>query len=158
MEPSANCGGRCDKYEWEQGDSDVTVRIVLPAGTRARDCFVETTSSHISAGLKEGRKIFLSGPLFSQILSEDTTWSIETPSSKSSDPNPLLVITLWKANASGHEEWWTHVVPGEAVIDLAGLKPPPKSIHDLDPGAQATIAKMMHEQEQQHATTHGVPR
>jgi hypothetical protein len=46
----ADYGGKTDKYNWTQGEEDVTITVPLPAGTRGRDiqCVIKPDSLKLS--------------------------------------------------------------------------------------------------------------
>ena len=138
--PTENCGCEYPElgYSWEQGESDVTVTVPIPKGTKAKLCEVKLGNTTLSVGLK-GQAPILSGNLFSRIKEEDSMWSIED--------GERLVVHMEKANLN-HEEWWHCVIAGHPKINMKTLKPPPKNFNTMDDGAQATIQKMMFDQHQ----------
>eukprot|EP01059_Diplonema_ambulator_P004125 TRINITY_DN13827_c0_g1_i1.p1 TRINITY_DN13827_c0_g1~~TRINITY_DN13827_c0_g1_i1.p1 ORF type:complete len:191 (+),score=36.14 TRINITY_DN13827_c0_g1_i1:55-627(+) len=138
--PNDDCG--CDYpelgYSWIQGESDVTVTVPVPSGTKGKMVVVDIGCTKLKVGLK-GKEPVIDGELFARVKQEDCMWSIE-------DGNKL-VITLEKANLK-YEEWWEYVIKGHPAINMKKLKPPPKKLQTLDEGAQATIEKMMFDQHQ----------
>eukprot|EP01064_Diplonema_japonicum_P005126 TRINITY_DN13437_c0_g4_i1.p1 TRINITY_DN13437_c0_g4~~TRINITY_DN13437_c0_g4_i1.p1 ORF type:complete len:190 (+),score=60.64 TRINITY_DN13437_c0_g4_i1:53-622(+) len=140
VSPNDECG--CDYeelgYSWVQGESDVTVTIPVPKGTKGKFVEVVFGVSKLKAGLK-GKPAVVEGDLYSSVKQEDCLWSIVD--------GDKLVLSLEKANIK-HEEWWDCVVKGHPTIDMKKLKPPPKQLQTLDDGAQATIEKMMYDQQQ----------
>ena len=132
------CGGDYEQYSFTQNDTDVIVSIPLPPGSGSKNVAVTLATGALSAGLR-GKVPVLAGTLFKPIKAAESTWSIEE--------KKTLVITLAKSNLQ-YEEWWPHVVLGETQIDLKTLKPPSKHIREFDGATQATVAKMMFDQEQ----------
>ena len=133
-----NCGGDYSSYCFTQTDSEVVISVPLPEGTATRTIVVIIGADSLTIGLK-GQSPILNGRLYMPIKASESTWSIED--------KHFLVVTLIKQNIRC-EEWWPHVIVTEPQIDMKTLRPPSKHIRDLDSGAQATIAKMMFDQEQ----------
>ncbi|KAJ9457751.1 Protein BOBBER 1 [Diplonema papillatum] len=138
--PSETCGCTYEDlgYSWAQDESDVTVTVPIPAGTRGKMLDVQIGTTTLKAGLK-GKPPVIDGTMFSRVKEEDSTWSIED--------SDKLVLHLEKANLK-YEEWWDCVVTNHPKINMKKLKPPPKKLHSLEEGAQATIEKMMFDQHQ----------
>lgn len=133
-----NCGGDYETYSFTQNDSEVVVTIPLAKGTSAKSLAVQFSTNLIAAGLK-GQPPILAGEFFKPIKASESSWLVEE--------KQFLVITLIKSNIQ-YEEWWPHVVKAAKQIDMKGLKPPSKHIRDLDDSTQATVAKMMFDQDQ----------
>ena len=134
-----DCGYDFGKYSWNQGDTEVNIKVPLPENTTSKMLAVQIDTNFLSIGFKNGGDIILKGKLFKPIKAEDSTWCIED--------KKLLVVTLYKSNRQ-FEEWWPHVVDGEPQCDFKTLKPPSKHMRELDQGAQAQIQKMMFDQDQ----------
>ena len=62
-------------YKWSQDSEDVTVKFVLPDGTKKDDIACNVTAD--SVDLQIGKKILLSGPLYAKVNSEESTWTVE---------------------------------------------------------------------------------
>ena len=62
-------------YKWSQDSEDVTVKFVLPDGTKKDDIACNVTAD--SLDLQIGKEILLSGPLFAKVNSEESTWTVE---------------------------------------------------------------------------------
>lgn len=133
-----HCGGDYGAYSFTQSDSDVTVFVPVPVGTASKQVQVELSTSRVSISLR-GQTPVLAGELYKPIKASDSTWSLED--------KKLIVISLAKSNLK-FEEWWPHVVTTERQIDMRTLKPPSKHLRELDDGTQATVAKMMFDQNQ----------
>ena len=132
------CGGQYDEYSFSQTDSELIVVVPLPQGTTSKALDVRIATNSLLISLK-GAKPILEGPLFKPIKASESSWLIEE--------RKTLVLTLTKANLQ-YEEWWPHVVTSARQIDMKMLKPPSKHVRDLDSAAQATVAKMMFDQDQ----------
>ena len=61
-------------YKWSQDSEDVTVKFILPDGTK-KDIACNVTAD--SVDLQIGKEILLSGPLFAKVNSEESTWTVE---------------------------------------------------------------------------------
>ncbi|GET90658.1 nuclear movement protein, putative [Leishmania tarentolae] len=132
------CGGDYTLYSFGQSEKEVTVTVPLAPGTRGKSLHVDIKVSHLQIEVP-GKGTILAGELYKPINVDDSTWCIQD--------GKELVVVLTKTNIQ-YEEWWPHVVIGERQVDLKTLKPPSIRFSDLDSGAQATVAKMMHEQHQ----------
>lgn len=133
------CGGDYPLYSFGQTDKEVTVTIPVPPGTRAKSVRVETKAKHLHVEIPS-RGVVLDGELYKPVNVDESTWCMQD--------GKELVIVLTKTNMQ-YEEWWPLVILGERQIDMKTLKPPSMRFSELDEGAQATVAKMMHEQRQQ---------
>jgi hypothetical protein len=132
------CGGNYERYSFTQNDTEIVVSIPIPEGTKSKLIDVKIGTNSLFAGLS-GQPPVLSGTLFKPIKASESLWSIEE--------RKALVITLAKANLQ-YEEWWPHVILTETQIDMKTLKPPSKHIREFDSATQATVSKMMFDQEQ----------
>ncbi|KAG5473059.1 hypothetical protein CUR178_02975 [Leishmania enriettii] len=135
------CGGNYTLYKFGQTEKEVTITVPLAPGTRAKSLRVDIKVRHLRIEVP-GKGIILAGELYKPINVDGSTWCIQD--------GKELVVVLTKTNMQ-YEEWWPHVVAGERQIDLKTLRPPSIRFSDLDGGAQATVAKMMHEQHQKRA-------
>jgi hypothetical protein len=136
---NAGCGCDHETYSWTQDEKEVVVRVSLPAGTTSKQVAVTIGAKSLSVGIKSQAAPILHGELFKTILASDSLWCIEDKT--------ILLVTLFKANIE-YEEWWPHVCAGELQLDMKQLKPPSKNLRDLDDSAQATVHKMMFDQQQ----------
>ncbi|KAG5498579.1 hypothetical protein JKF63_02865 [Porcisia hertigi] len=132
------CGGDYTMYRFGQNEKEVTITVPLPPGTGPKSLRVDIAAKHLQIEIPVKGTI-LAGELYKPINVDDSTWCIQDGKD--------LVVVLTKTNVQ-YEEWWPHVVASERQIDLKTLKPPSIRFSDLDDGAQATVAKMMHEQQQ----------
>lgn len=140
LRPSnANCGVDYDTYSYSQTENEVVVTFPLPPGTTSKQIDVKISTTQLSCGIKGKEEKLLQGQLFKPIKAEESMWTVEE--------KKFLVVTLTKTNMQ-YEEWWPHVVTSEPQMDIKTLVPPSKHIRDLDQGAQATVAKMMYDQNQ----------
>lgn len=158
------CGVDYPTYSFTQIEGEVVVLFPLPAGVTSKQLDITIATHHLSVGYKNGKPpasavesgaapadgIMLRGSLYKPIKAEASMWTIETRKKAGGgggDEMKFLVVTLTKTNMQ-YEEWWPHVVTAERQMDIKTLVPPAKHIRDLDQGAQATVAKMMFDQEQ----------
>ncbi|XQJ28923.1 nuclear movement protein, putative [Leishmania guyanensis] len=132
------CGGDYTLYTFGQSEKEVTITVPLAPGTRGKSLCVDIKPKYLQIEVPSKGTI-LAGELYKPISVHDSTWCIQD--------GRELVVVLAKTNIQ-YEEWWPHVVTGERQIDFKTLKPPSIRFSDLDSGAQATVAKMMHEQHQ----------
>jgi len=133
------CGCDYGPYSFEQNDAEVTVIFPLPPNTTSKALDVRIATSTLFVCLKGQPVPLLQGQLFKPIKAAESLWSIEE--------RKRLIVTLTKGNVQ-YEEWWPHVVIGERQIDMKTLKPPTKHIREFDDATQATVAKMMFDQNQ----------
>eukprot|EP00906_Rhabdomonas_costata_P009220 RCo013067 len=88
-------------YSWTQDADEISVRIPLPPGTKAKQLAVEITRSHISAGLK-GQTPTLSGAPYKPVKADGSTWSVN---------DGCLNITLSKVNpTTSATDFWARVL------------------------------------------------
>lgn len=92
-------------YEWKQSRNEVFVRFQVASGTRGRDIRVDTTLNSICAGPKTGAPV-LNGKLSSNIIADDTLWTLNDESQ--------VEIVLVKAK---HHESWKSVLEGQDEVD-----------------------------------------
>ena len=135
---SEQCGADMGHYSWSQTDSEVVVTIPLAPNTATKSLCVLINTNELSIGIK-GQPPILCGTFFKPIRADESLWCVEE--------KKRLVATLFKSNLK-YEEWWPHVCLQERQVDMKTLKPPSKHIRDLDGGAQATVSKMMFDQDQ----------
>lgn len=133
-----SCGGDHPTYRWIQNDNEATIYFPVPLGTTPKNVDVRISTNSLHVGLKNAPPI-LAGKLYKPIKAEESMWSLEE--------RKTIVVVLTKSNLK-YEEWWPHICEGEPQIDMKTLRPPSKNLRDLDEGAQATVAKMMYDQEQ----------
>ena len=133
---NAGCGGDFEQYSWTQDDHEVVVRVPMPEGATSKQVKVKFQPNQLSIAIGADAPV-LDGPLFKTIVVDDATWSVED--------KKTVVVTLFKV---GGDDWWPHVCTTERQIDMKTLRPPSKHMRDLDDGAQATIQKMMFDQQQ----------
>jgi len=134
-------GGRTDKYVWTQTLSELTVRMPLPAGTRAKNLNVTLTPKKIIAKLKDGTEL-LNGEFCEEIETDDSTWTVEEERGSSS---PLFVLYIRKMHQMG---WWNCVLKGHPTIDTTKIQPEPSKLSDLDAETRGVVEKMMFDQRQ----------
>eukprot|EP00760_Papus_ankaliazontas_P013321 PhM_4_TR15690/c2_g3_i1/m.54438 len=139
VEPNEECGADMGTYVWTQADEEVVVRIPMPSGATSKQVDVVITPTTLKIGFKGQPGPVLCGKLYKPVKDSESMWMIEEKTT--------LVVNLQKSNLK-YEEWWPHVVEGERQIDMQKFKPPSKHMRDLDAEAQATIQKMMFDQEQ----------
>lgn len=95
-------------YKWSQDSEDVTVKFVLPDGTKKDDIACNVTAD--SVDLQIGKEILLSGPLYAKVNPEESTWTVEE--------NSLELILVKQVQ----EHHWSSVVQGDdrGVYELVG--------------------------------------
>lgn len=135
--PNSGNGGTGPNYTWTQTLKDVTVSMDVAEGTRGRDLAVEIKKQQIKVVMKKTNESILEGPLFKEIVVDDSFWSIED--------QKHLVITLQKSNGM---EWWAKVIEGHPEIDTQKVEPEAAKLSDLDSDTRATVEKMMYDQRQ----------
>ena len=69
-----------DGRSWVQSLQDVTYTIPVPANTKARDCTVTITKTHLKVGLKsQAPDLIIDMDLHKEIQTEDSFWNISKP-------------------------------------------------------------------------------
>eukprot|EP00656_Telonema_subtile_P006986 TRINITY_DN1325_c0_g1_i1.p1 TRINITY_DN1325_c0_g1~~TRINITY_DN1325_c0_g1_i1.p1 ORF type:complete len:312 (-),score=107.19 TRINITY_DN1325_c0_g1_i1:340-1275(-) len=89
------------EHTWTQDDSELEVRVLCPANTKAKDikCTIKSASIEVKVATLE--EVALQGALAEAVDSDDTNWSIE-----SAGEHRMLVITMAKANGGT----WTQLM------------------------------------------------
>jgi hypothetical protein len=131
-------GGKTDRYVWEQTESELTVIVPVPQGTRGKDMNVKIQADHLLVAMK-GQTPIIDGKLHQKLLVEGQSyWQIE-------DSNKLVLYAV-KADKKG--KWWSCVIEGDDAIDTTKIIPDPGHIKDLDQETRAAVEKMMFDQRQ----------
>lgn len=77
------------------------------------------------------------------ILLDESTWTLESKSSSSSEKE--IAIHLDKANKM---TWWPHVITSAPKIDTSKIVPENSKLSDLDGETRGMVEKMMYDQKQ----------
>lgn len=96
-------------YTWKQTLEEVTISIVLPAGTRGKDVVCKIDNKHLL--VKVNATTVLDGELSQPVKASECTWSIED--------RKLLVIVLQKLKR--HDSWPSLIV-GQQDVDAVTLE------------------------------------
>lgn len=130
-------GGVGDKYHWQQSLHELTIYFQFPEGTKMADIDCKIKSTRICVGLK-GEKPLMEGifPEKFRVKSSESFWSFEAETS-------VLTVSLDKTQ----ETWWDSVIEGEPEIDTQQVDST-RAVEDYDEQTQATIRKIMFDQDQ----------
>lgn len=75
-DPHFGLGYTTQDYNWTQTDSEVVMRVALPAGVTKRDIYCIITRQELVVGLTDGTTFFR-GELFATVDTEGSTWTME---------------------------------------------------------------------------------
>lgn len=124
-------------YTWEQTLEDVTVSLIVPAGTPGKMVNCKITKTHLVVGIK-GQTPIIDGDLSEQIKASDSAWSIVDVK----DGREIQVNLIKKEGM----HWWKNVIVGDPEIDTSKIEPESSKLSDLDPETRQTVEKMMYDQ------------
>ncbi|WVF70627.1 hypothetical protein IAT40_005420 [Kwoniella sp. CBS 6097] len=127
-------------YKWTQDLNTVTVTLPLPKGTRGKDLNVVMGSRKLKVRLKSSSEVLLEGELFEDIISDDSSWTID-------DSNLSIELEKLSAHIASHR-WWPHVLTHHPKIDTTKIQPENSKLSDLDGETRAMVEKMMHDNKQ----------
>jgi len=122
-------GGDAGKYWWGQNEGEVILKYRAPDGTKSRDVKLTTTSTRIK--LVVGTDVVCDGPLFANIISDDTIFEV-TDLAESLGGGRLVTVTLVKAKRTSASKHWSCAVRGEGVIDTKAFGPPVVTVNPFD--------------------------
>ena len=125
-------GGKAEKYTWGQGDTEVTVKVRCPAGTKSKQVSLKATSKNLKLSVC-GESI-CDGALNAPIVADETTFSLEDDKADQAGGR-LLTVTMTKLHATKAREHWPCVIKGEAVIDTSSFGTPIVTVNPNDPEA-----------------------
>ena len=75
--PNAGNGYTYDNgHTWVQTLQDVTYTVPLPRGTKAKDCMVSITKTHLKVSLKGSDTFIIDEDLHKEVMTEDSFWNI----------------------------------------------------------------------------------
>mmetsp|Transcript_23846 Transcript_23846/g.39426 ORF Transcript_23846/g.39426 Transcript_23846/m.39426 type:complete len:360 (+) Transcript_23846:51-1130(+) len=110
-------GGGCGpNYKWTQassGKGELTLKVPLPPGTRARQISVKVKRAHIEI-LLDGHALIV-GALFGSVQADETEWEV-------SEQKELQVTLFKDKEGSLPIDFWPCVVLGHPEIEVSGLK------------------------------------
>mmetsp|Transcript_15572 Transcript_15572/g.20485 ORF Transcript_15572/g.20485 Transcript_15572/m.20485 type:complete len:206 (+) Transcript_15572:457-1074(+) len=137
--PSGN-GGFGKNYEWHQTLSDLTVFAKLRKETPSKEIACRIQPRHLSIGIK-GESPIIEGEI-------PESWSVNPTESfwTWEKDKGILTVSLDKKE----ETWWPSVVVGEPEIDTQ-LVDSTRHISEYDDKTQATIRKIVHDQNQKRS-------
>jgi hypothetical protein len=125
-------------YKWTQTLTEADVTIPIAGNLKSRDLIVELKKAHLKVSIK-GQDPFIDGDTPHQILTDDSTWTLETTKA-----GKEISIHLQKAPGSN---WWAHIVTNAPKIDTTKIKPENSKLSDLDGETRSMVEKMMYDQE-----------
>ncbi|XP_062508121.1 nudC domain-containing protein 3-like isoform X2 [Corticium candelabrum] len=138
-------GSVTDNYIWSQSLTDVDIKVLVPAGTRAKDVTVNISNQHLRVALKkphekkslsgkEWPQVFIDGRLPYKVKANESMWNMD---------GSTLQVSLEKCE----ERMWKYVIEGETEIDTSTLDAS-KDISEFDNDAQAAFRKVVYDHHQ----------
>ena len=132
-------------YTWEQTLEDVTVTLIVPAGTPGKMINCKIQKDHLTVGIK-GQPPVIDGKLSEPVKAGDSSWAIVDVK----DGREVQVVLVKKEGM----HWWKNVIVGDPEIDVTKIEPEQSKLSDLDPETRQTVEKMMYDQK---AKAQGLP-
>ena len=127
-------GDVCDKYNWSQGVSDVTIQFPLPEAVSKKMLDISMSVNHLKITIKSKEpKVLIDDDFCEKIKPDDSNWTLEDGQS--------LVFYLEKAG----EVIWKSAFKGGKEIDTKKVDNS-KHIDEFDNETQAALNKIMYEQ------------
>ena len=127
-------GDVCDKYNWSQGVSDVTIQFPLPEAVSKKMLDISMSVNHLKITIKSKElKVLIDDDFCEKIKPDDSNWTLEDGQS--------LVFYLEKAG----EVIWKSAFKGGKEIDTKKVDNS-KRIDEFDNETQAALNKIMYEQ------------
>jgi hypothetical protein len=124
-------------YTWEQTLSDVTVSLIVPAGTPGKMVNVQIKNDHLIVGIK-GETPIIDGTLSELCKPGDSSWTIVDVKD-----GREIQVSLTKKDGM---HWWKNVIVGHPEIDVSKIEPEQSKLSDLDAETRQTVEKMMYDQ------------
>nr|XP_019049537.1 nuclear movement protein nudC [Kwoniella bestiolae CBS 10118]OCF28467.1 nuclear movement protein nudC [Kwoniella bestiolae CBS 10118] len=124
-------------YQWTQDLQTVTVSVPLPKGTKGKDVNVVMGKKKLKAQLKSSNEPILEGELFNDIISDESSWTID----------PSFPLLKYSAHIASHQ-WWPHVLTHHPKIDTTKIVPENSKLEDLDGETRTMVEKMMFDNRQ----------
>jgi len=110
-------GGTAEGYTWGQSDSEVTLTVPAPAGTRSREVAFVATSRSLRLAVRG--VLVVEGRLHAAILSDESTFALEDAAAGSAEGGRCVIVTLAKAAKTAGKGHWPRVVEGGPAIDVS---------------------------------------
>lgn len=115
-------GGVTERYVWSQTKSEVTLNVVVPAGTRARDVRVRVDRDFVGVALA-GSDFALEGTLAHAVAvdedPDEIDWELRQPDGAA--VGRWLRLTLAKQCPAGVVIWWDRVFAGDEPVDISAF-------------------------------------
>ncbi|WWD09671.1 hypothetical protein V865_007799 [Kwoniella europaea PYCC6329] len=127
-------------YQWTQDLSTVTVTVPLPKGTKGKDINVVMGKKKLKVQLKTSNEPILEGELFNDIISDESSWTID-------DGTLNIELEKLSAHIQSHQ-WWPHVLTHHPKIDTTKIVPENSKLEDLDSETRGMVEKMMFDNRQ----------
>jgi hypothetical protein len=134
MLDESDVGATLDKYSWTQTDSEVTIKVKVPAGTKSKAISLDVSSKKLK--LKVLGDTILDGELHRNVAADDCTFTLEDH-----DDGRLVVVILEKLQKTSSNGHWKCVCIGEPEINT-NFGP---AIMTADPNDPNAIARMLQE-------------
>ncbi|WVQ61924.1 uncharacterized protein L199_000057 [Kwoniella botswanensis] len=127
-------------YQWTQDLSTVTVTVPLPQGTKGKDVIVVMGKKKLKVQLKTSNEPILEGELFNDIISDESSWTID-------DGTLNIELEKLSAHIQSHQ-WWPHALTHHPKIDTTKIVPENSKLEDLDSETRGMVEKMMFDNRQ----------
>ena len=127
LKSADDMGGKAATYWWGQTDNEVTIKCHVASSIKSKAVKLTTTSTSVKL-IVDGATI-CNGPLLRQIISDESTWSLEDVDSETR----LLTVTMQKATPTRGQDHWTCAIKGEAKISKDNFGIATTTVNPNDP-------------------------
>jgi hypothetical protein len=124
-------------YTWEQTLEDVTVSLIVAAGTPGKMVNCQIKKDHLTLGVK-GETPVIDGQLSELVKPADCSWTIVDVKG-----GREIQVSLVKKEGM---HWWKNVIVGHPEVDVTKIEPEQSKLSDLDAETRQTVEKMMYDQ------------
>ena len=128
----ADMGADCGKYAWGQSETEVSVRVKVPAGTKAKAVKFDVGTAKLKLAVL-GETV-LDGALFKPVVPDDCTFTMEDEGE-----GRVVLVTLVKAEKTSASKHWACVCEGEPTIDTSKFGPAIMTADPTDPASLSAI-------------------
>ena len=141
MRTDDELGGADDKYTWGQNESEITIKVKVPAGTKGKEVSFHATSVRLKLVVRG--ELIVDGALHAPVLGDDSTYVVEDDPEETASGGRLVVVTLAKRDKTGGHTHWPCVVAGAPRIDTKGFGPQCITANPDNPQAVIEAMKLL---------------
>jgi len=128
--------GSTDKYDWQQGMTEIDVFIPLPDEEKLPRKQVQVVFKSSKMTVTLGEVVYMDGQLFDIISPEDCSWQIDKEVSGEGDEvvtTRRLWISLLKKKATPRNQFWNALLVGDKEVSVG------PAMVAIDPGDPSSM-------------------